>query len=81
MSIEALNGIVSRLRRKLSGAERTKSLLCLLYFLSPHASDGTLVVACEGDARRLVPGEMVPAAGAEDGRTFRLVDKYDFKLA
>jgi hypothetical protein len=72
---------VAGFRRQLEEADRSAPLLCLLYFLGSQAADGTLVVAYEGEAGRLMPADLVPAADGEDGPALRMAGGFDFQLA
>jgi len=56
-------------------------MLSLLWFLSPDARDGTLLVAYEGPKGRLVPGELVPEQPAEGPPTLRFPETFEFQLA
>ncbi len=71
---------VTQLRNQLAASAPAPGLLCLLYFLSPHGRDGTLLVAFEGETGRVLPGELVPRSDTGDERAFRLMDRYDFRL-
>jgi hypothetical protein len=76
---EGWPGHAAWLRHELAGDGRPAPLLSMLYFLNPKGSDGTALLAYEGDQERLLPGDLVEESEAGGGR--RLPERCEFRLA